>query len=117
MLVKLKSKTVYIPEWEENKKQPEKEQIKFYLRLLNSEERAECITYKSKGDKVISSPDLVGFCKYGVTKIENLEIEIDGKKEKIESAEKLLAAEGLFELFQEVALHVFTENGIVDQQN
>ncbi len=51
--------------------------------------------------------------------IENLELEIDGKAQKVETGKELLAAHypGLRVLIDEISTHLLTKNQRVDRKN
>ena len=86
----------YVPKWRGNKTLPEKEQIKFHFRYLTNDERDQYIyltpvTLKQidEGNALDRSyvQDGKGIAKAVTTKIENLVINADGKKEEIKDIE------------------------------
>lgn len=102
MIIEVKNKDVYIPEFNGNQELPKDQQIKIHHRFLLPEERKKYIydepikisTTGADAEMVIVQ-DLMGIVKAIVTKIENLEISCDGKKVKIDTAEKMYNTSGV----------------------
>lgn len=123
MKIHYKKNDIFIPEWNDNKKLPEGEQIKFHHRFLTTLERKQFIYVEEhtqgsvakfasgysedmtedeqvalldKTDRKITQ-DGAGIARCVVTKIENLEMEDEaGKILKIDTIEKFYNAPDIF---------------------
>ena len=109
MEIQIRKHGSYIPKWRGNRELSEKEQIVFHYRYLTNDERSDYIYLQPITLKQVSDDDALnreyvqdgkGIAKTVTTKIDNLIIDADGKKEEIKDIETfykysfpLLAAE------------------------
>ena len=124
MQIHYKKSDIFIPEWNDNKKQPAGEQIKFHHTFISAGERDEFIYFEpftegkmqilysmskpemtdEDGEKVLEKndrkfiQDKQGIAKRVTTKIENLEMVDDENKKvhKIDTIEKFYDAPDAF---------------------
>lgn len=101
MRINVKKDSIWIPDWEDNKKLPEKDQIRFHHRFLTADERdiyvyVEDMQIKNLTDKEDNRKwiqNKKGIAKAVITKIENLVfVDEKGKEEKIDTIEKYYAS-------------------------
>lgn len=92
MEINIQKNGFYIPKWRGNRELPEKEQIKFHYRFLSNDERDTYIYLQPVTLKQIDEGNALdreyvqdgkGIAKAITTKIDNLNIVADGKKEQI----------------------------------
>ena len=107
MRINVKRNSIWIPDWEDNKKLPEKEQIRFHHRYLTTDERDIYIFVEDIQVKDLTATDgddnrkwvqnKKGITKAVITKIENL-ILVDekGKETAIDNIEKFYSAPDAF---------------------
>ncbi len=119
---------VFIPRWNGN--QEEELPITFHLRYLTTGERhryagqkaleavlsqaAELVGDNKNGHRPEVQIDFEGMFRAAVTRIDNLEVEIDGQTTKVTTAPQLLELPGLNPLLMEVAFHISTANARQD---
>lgn len=107
MKIRISREIEFIPEWNNN--QEETDPIKAVLMDLSTAEREECIRMVIvAGGDVELKPDYQKLFKRGVTRIDNLSVEIDGKEQKITTPEDLLKAPGFYNLFMEIATKIIS---------
>ena len=101
MKIELKRSDVYIPLWCDNQKQAENEQIKVHYKYLTAEDRSKFLIQNASN---FAETARLVFLN-NVTKIDNLDLKIDGKK--VESTpENILQAPDMYSFFSEVAAHI-----------
>jgi len=123
MKVNISKKGTFIPEWNGNKDLPEEEQIKVHFRYLNVQERKRYTTqhpWEVDGQGNFSfklEHDDKAIFQAMTETIENLSIEDEnGNTKEVKTADDLLNARGLDELFQEIWTHYFS-SGAVNTKN
>ena len=106
MKINVKRNSIWIPDWEDNKKLPEKEQIRFHHRYLTLDERDEFIYIESATVEQVQLEesgnrkfiqDKKGIAQRITTKIENLVmVDENGKEEKLDTIDKFYSAPDAF---------------------
>lgn len=109
MDVKVKATKEFIPTFRDNKKLAPGDQIIVGMRLLTVEERDDCYVDTPNGGL---RPDRKLFFSKGVEWVKNLKE--NGKK--VESAEGILEAKGLFTLFLELATEAIVMNIVTEEE-
>lgn len=118
MKIKVKKTDVYIPRFNGNDE--EKEPIKVHFRFLTSAERSDYIAIlpvkvKDGEPEIELKQDNAGMVRKMVKRIENLEIETEGKTVLIDDTEKLYNTEGVpFALIQEIEGALASASAAVD---
>lgn len=104
MIIEVKNEDVYTPDFGNNLKLPEAEQIKVHHRFLFPGERHKYIYTKAlmvdkiKGtvdSNVEAVSDMEGIAKAIITKIENLNIKCGKKTVKVDTVEKMYSTSGV----------------------
>jgi len=97
MRINVKRDSIWTPDWEKNKKLPEKEQIRFHHRYLTTDERdiyiyvedMKVVDLTAEDDNRKWIQDKKGIAKAIVTKIENLTlVDEKGKEQHIDKIEQ-----------------------------
>lgn len=128
MRVSLKKSDVFIPDWMGNKDLPEAEQVKFHYKFLGSAERNQYVYKKptefrfdGKGQGQFGTIEMVqdakGMALRMVTRIENLEVELDdGKVVHIDNIQEFYKY-ALHDLASEVESRMLEATAMVDTKN
>jgi len=105
MRINVKRDSIWTPDWEKNKKLPEKEQIRFHHRYLTTDERdiyiyvedMKVVDLTAEDDNRKWIQDKKGIAKAIVTKIENLTlVDEKGKEQHIDKIEQFYDAPDAF---------------------
>lgn len=113
MKLNLRKTDTYIPEWNENRNLPENEQIEVEFEYLTTADKEEL--FIDKNDKSVGSIAKQCWLKK-VKKIHRLDIMVDGELTSA-TAENILNLPDMFELFTEVASHIFTASSLNREQS
>lgn len=124
MIIEVKNKDIFIPEYGGNDKKAEEEQIKVHHRFLLPGERKKYLyTSPLQMDKltgkmdtnVVITQDEEGIAREIITKIENLEIKCGDKIVKVNNADKLYKTPGIpAKLIQEIEVKMLIVSPVVD---
>lgn len=120
MVIDVRKEAVFAPEWNDNRKQPESEQIRVVHRFLSPGEKQKFYytePIELSGDKPKSRyiQDLPGHVKAVVIKIENLTLNIDGKEKKITTGNDLYNVAGVpYMLVAEIERYMMNAEPEVD---
>lgn len=124
MIIEVKNKGVYIPDFGDNKTLPEAEQIKVHHRYLLPGERQNFIyteplmVDKLKGEvdsKVKAVQDMTGIAKTIITKIEGFSVKAGSKTVKVDSVDKLYNTSGVpYALVSDIEIGMFLASPEVD---
>ena len=120
MRVVIAQKDVFIPSWNDNKSQPEDEQIKIHYKFPTTNQRERYVKKypieMESGANVVKlkiETDDKAMFRQLVTKIEGLEWEDEsGAVKKIEKPEELLEARGLEALYDEIVAHLLNAQAV-----
>lgn len=111
MRIILERKGTYIPEWNGNRDLPKDEQIKVVFEYLTAIDKE---SFTSETGNYASLAKKVWLAK--VKEIENLEVEVDGKEVKA-TPENLLNLPDTWDLYVEVATHIFNASSLNKEQS
>lgn len=102
----------FVPTWNGNASADQP--VKFILKHLTNAERSRCFrTWADGRGNVNVEPDQELLIKYGVVRIENLSV----NGSPVTTAKEFAEAQGLGDLFSEVAVHILVASSPVDRKN
>ena len=125
MIIKKLSNLVYIPEWNENKKEPKDKQVQIRYRYLTGPERENLISlqplkFNSKGEAVdeftfeINQKEIVQIC---TLKIENLSLkDEDGTLQEVTNVESVIKEPELAGLYKELSDFYLNSNSAINKK-
>ncbi len=124
MIIEVKNEDIYTPDYGDNKKLPEVEQVKVHHRFLLPGERhkyiytKEIMVDKIKGtvdSNVEAISDMEGIARAIITKIENLDIKCGKKTIKVDTVEKMYSTSGVPHLLiADIEAGMFLASPVVD---
>jgi len=106
--ITLRRSTVYIPDWNGNKKLKKEDQIKVHYNYLTTEQRNDFIV--SGGKLSVAKVGKEVFLA-AVTKIENLTAEIDGEEVEI-TKENIFDVPDLHDLYMDVTVEIISSSSL-----
>ena len=109
MKIYVKRTETFIPEWNNNKSLPVEEQISVEFSYLTVQEKEEMFA-KDSGNESTGSIARKVFLN-NVKKINNLVIDVEGEIVPA-TPENILGLPDFFELYSEVATHIFTASSL-----
>ena len=102
MIIKINRTEEYVPTFNGNDK--EAKPVVFIIKHLTTAEYQDCDKYEKNSRSKFK--DVVRLFETSVIEIKNLEVDIDGKKQKIKTSEEFLEVPLLSALYDEVAAHI-----------
>lgn len=122
MKIEVVKEKVFEPSYNGNMDLPGPERVRVYHRFLSAAERNKFIYTKpmkiggAESGMVEFVQDEEGISRAIITKIENLELDLDGKSVKIETAKALFETEGIPSgLVREIEVYCLTATPEVDK--
>lgn len=107
-IIKVSKGGSFLPEWG-NDNRPEEEKIRIHYRFLSFSEQQGMLTSSDLERTFYYESKLLGKM---ITNIENLEIEVEGKKKEIKTGVELINEPGLDELSLECWLEVRSKSAV-----